>query len=139
MAQVILIGEATESRMPQSQSWKELQKLIKKAERTENGRIEEITNLSSEEIKKTKVCELSQYSTKKTNYKKETTKQESDRLANKSESFAAATSKETLEGEKNQRGSNPHSVEPTALNSKKKVKSGTTELNIKCDVYTTFY
>ena len=65
------------------------------------------TKLSSEESAETNVCELSQINIEITNNKKSTTKQESDRLSNKSEPFAAATSKEALEEEKSQTGSDP--------------------------------
>ena len=103
-------------------NYEELENLIKTAETIENVRIEDSTELSIEENKETKYCELSQNRTKNTNHKKETTKQKSDRHSNKSSSVAAADFKEALEREKNQRERIPHSVKLTALNSQIRVK-----------------
>ena len=110
-------------------NYEELENLIKTAETIENVRIEDSTELSVEEIKTTKCCELSQNRTKITNYKKIAKKQSGDRHSNKSSSIAAATSKEALEEEESQREGNPHSAKLTALNSQKKVKSGTKQSN----------
>jgi len=105
-------------------NYAELEKLIKTVEKTENGRIEEYTKLSSEVSLATKYCELSQNRSESTNQRKPTTKQSGDRATNKSESIAAATSKErcdpaspigareraprqALEEGENQKSSNP--------------------------------
>ena len=72
--------------------------------------------------------ELSIYSSKE--YTKEsTTKQESDRLSNKSEPFAAAELKSALEGKESHQSNNPHSADVTASTGQKKVKSEATQSN----------
>lgn len=109
--------------------YEELQKLIKKAESTGNVRFENSTKLSSEESKDTKVCELSQINTDITNNRKSTTKQESDRLSNKSEPLAAAELKSALEGKERHQSNNPYSADVTASTGQKKVKSEATQSN----------
>ena len=111
-------------------NYEELEKLIEKAETIKNIRFEESTKLSIEENKETKVCELSQNSTKNTNHKKLTNKQKPcDRESRKSEQFAAAPSKLTKDEEVNQKGNNPHSVGLTVSPGQKKHKSGATQSN----------
>jgi|GEM_PF-2059973 len=109
-------------------NYAELEKLIKKAERTENGRIEEYTKLSSEVSLATKYCELSQNRSENTNQRKPTTKQ-SDRATSKSESTAAATSKEASEEGESQKSSNPHSEQLTASPGQNKVNLDSKESN----------
>jgi hypothetical protein len=133
-------------------NYKELQKLIEKVETVEAGlalapdgdasfpaetmRLVDSTKLSIEENKETKICELSRNSTKITNHRKPTTKQRSDRLttesnviAMRSESFrAAASSKKALEGEKNQKQSNPRSEELNATPGQNKEQSSPIKL-----------
>jgi len=75
--------------------------------------------------------EISIYSSKEYTQKSTTKqeKQESDRLSNKSSPFAAATSKEALEGKKSHQSNNPHSERLTASAGQKKVKSEATQSN----------
>ena len=70
------------------------------------------------------------YKESKNTNQKGTAKLESDRLSDKIESFAAATSKEAKEGEKNQTGSNLHSAGLNASSGQKKQKSGSKQLNL---------
>ena len=72
-------------------NYDELQKLIERARSTENVRIESSTKLSVEEIQQTKVCELSQNSTKNTNHKKKTSKQSAAESLNISKEKEAAS------------------------------------------------
>ena len=79
-------------------NYEELQRLIEKAQTTENIRIERGSSrrrqaqeqVSLEDSNQTKYCELSRNSTKNTNHKKKTNKQPSDRISTKSSSFAAS-------------------------------------------------
>ena len=90
-----------------SVNYEELERLIETTESTGNIRFEEYTKLRIEEIKETKVCELSRNKTKNTNYRKLTNKQDySDRTSNKSESIAAANSQVSLEGKESHKSSN---------------------------------
>lgn len=101
------------------------------AESIGNIRFENPTKLSIEETKKTKVCELSRNKTKNTNHKRLTDKQNySDRVKSQSSSFAAATSLEFKEAEKNQKGSHLHLTELTVSPGQTKRKSKPSRSNI---------
>ena len=113
-----------------SVNYEELQKLIEKAETTENVRFEESTKLSFEEFKETKVCELSRNNTKTTNYKELTTEQEySDSQVEKLTS-AAAQPKKHPKKEENQRDSTPYSVKLTTPANQNKAQSKPNKSNI---------
>ena len=112
-------------------NYEELQKLIEKAEATENVRFESSAKLSFEETNQTKVCELSRNNTKITNYKEPTTKQEySDRQVKKLTS-AAAPEKKRLEQEITQKDSILHSIELTASAGQNKAQSKPNKSNIE--------
>ena len=111
-------------------NYEELQKLIEKAETTQNGRFEKFTKLSFEESKKTKVCELSRNSTKTTNYREPTTEQDySDRQVKKLTSAAARQKKHPKEKE-NQKDSIPHPAKLTDSAGQNKAQSKLNKSNI---------
>ena len=111
-------------------NYEELQKLIEKAETTENVRLESSTKLSFEESNQTKVCELSRNSTEITNYKELTTKQgKSDNQIEKSTSAAAPQKKQPKE-EENQKDSISHSTDLTTPAGQNKAQSKPNKSNI---------
>ena len=116
-------------------NYEELQKLIEKteakpAQTTENVRFESSAKLRFEETKETKVCELSRNSTKTTNYKELTTKQEyGDNQVEKLTSAAAQQEKQ-LKEEENQKGKLPHSTELTTSAAQNKAQLKPNKSNI---------
>ena len=73
--------------------------------------------------------EISIYSSKEYT-QKSTTKQESDRISNKSEPLAAAELKSALEGEGRHKSSNPYSADVTASPGQKKQELGRKQSNV---------
>ncbi|MEO1672063.1 MAG: hypothetical protein AAFR77_14980 [Cyanobacteria bacterium J06631_2] len=102
-------------------NYEELQELIASAEvgktvtSTENVRFEDFTELSIEEIKKTKYCGLSQNKSENINHRKILTKQSDHLTIEDSNNTAAAFPKITLRREKKPEGNNSSNSQLSAV------------------------